>query len=110
MYRSAFVFILSARADGELIDNIQAVLMMKLSLAVVWISAIQKWVLSLPLCRFYFTSNQEVDSEEEIHVVKSKAENMYVDLKKNQPFFKFLYSFLVKESIDNSTADTERLI
>ena len=48
VYRGSVSFTLAARAEGELVDNSQVTLMMKLSLCMIWISVFQHLLLSIP--------------------------------------------------------------
>ena len=52
VYRGSVSFILAARAEGELLDNNQVVLMMRLSLCMVWFSIFQHFLLFYPNSRF----------------------------------------------------------
>ena len=52
VYRGSVSFTLTARAEGELLENNQVMLMMRLSLCVIWISVMQHTVLSCPLSKF----------------------------------------------------------
>ena len=45
-------FTLTSRAEGELLENNQVMLMMRLSLCMIWISVMQHIVLSCPLSKF----------------------------------------------------------
>lgn len=48
VYRGTVSFTLAARAEGELVDNSQVTLMMKLALCMIWISIFQHLLLSIP--------------------------------------------------------------
>ena len=52
VYRGSVSFTLTARAEGELLENNQVMLMMRLSLCMIWISVMQHIVLSCPLSKF----------------------------------------------------------
>lgn len=49
VYRGSVSFTLVARTEGELVDNSQVALMMKLALCMIWISVFQHLLLSIPL-------------------------------------------------------------
>ena len=51
VYRGTVSFTLAARAEGELVDNSQVTLMMKLALCMIWISIFQHLLLSIPFAR-----------------------------------------------------------
>ena len=51
VYRGSVSFTLTARAEGELLENNQVMLMMRLSLCMIWISVMQHIVLSCPLSK-----------------------------------------------------------
>ena len=49
VYRGSMSFILTARAEGELLANDQVVFMMRLSLCLIWVSLIQQILFSFSL-------------------------------------------------------------
>lgn len=78
------MLIQAVKANGELIDNSQAAFMMKLTLSIIWISVIQKSVLSLPIFQSQNSSNNESEGKDEVHIVQTKAEEYYVNMRKSQ--------------------------
>ena len=69
VYRGAVSFILTARAEGELLENNQVVLMMRLSLCMIWMSVFQHILTTNP--RFPLHVKFEVE-EEEVNVSEEK--------------------------------------
>lgn len=82
------MFILAVHADGELVDNTQVSLMMKLVLAVIWMSAFQKAIVSSPLFRWvvHLEENQPSKDDDNIHVIQTKVESFLLDFKKGHSF------------------------
>lgn len=123
IYRSSFAFSLTSRADGELIDNSQALLMMKLSLILVWISAIQHFILSSPWIQDYIKkeemvpdsiSNQNNLKKDDIHIVQTKAESLLVEMKKDKSLMNSVIhaisSLFNNQSSVKVSDDTENLV
>ncbi|KAK8826124.1 hypothetical protein WA556_003852 [Blastocystis sp. ATCC 50177/Nand II] len=65
VYRGSVSFTLTARAEGELLQNDQVVLMMRLSLCVIWISLIQHVLFSCPYTGFQKFAKSIVSGEDE---------------------------------------------
>lgn len=67
VYRGSVSFTLTARGEGELLQNDQVMLMMRLSLCVIWISLIQHIVFTCPYTGFpkYTKSVLSSDNEED---------------------------------------------
>ena len=114
---------MTSRADGELIDNSQALLMMKLSLILVWISAIQHFILSSPWIQDYVKkeemipdsiSNQNNEKKDDIHIVQTKAESLFIDMKKDKSLMNSVIhaisSLFNNQSSVKVSDDTENLV
>ena len=104
VYRSVYVFILAVRANGELLDNSQTILIIKSALCVIWVSAIQKVFMTLPVFYTHLTKQEkssnktvvnsisidktcsESDESQTIHVIHSRMDEFFVLLKKNNVF------------------------
>lgn len=94
IYRGSVSFSLTARAEGELLENEQVVLMMRLSLCLIWVSLIQHIFISYPkapLLRY------------EGLLASDSSENNSDDTKPDSfltVFNNWIYSILVKESCE----------
>lgn len=109
------MYILSVRANGELIDNSQAEVIMKMTLFIIWMSVILKSILSLPFFNFVVGSeNDQIVEKESIHLVQTKKDELYVNMKKYQLSFQTLFdklmSFIPKDSDSINEAENENLI
>ena len=71
VYRGAVSFTLTARAEGELLENNQVVLMMRLSLCMIWISVFQHILTTNPHVPLH-VEFKEVEEE----VMKENEENL----------------------------------
>ena len=80
VYRGAVSFILTARAEGELLENDQVMLMMRLSLSMIWLCIFQHIVIAYPHSPVHLTVEEEKEEKKEEGKVKD-----------------VLYSFFVKE-------------
>lgn len=63
VYRGAVSFILTARAEGELLDNDQVVLMMRLSLCMIWLSVFQHIAIADPHTPLHLRFEKEKEED-----------------------------------------------
>ena len=97
--------------------------MMKLSLILVWISAIQHFILSSPWIQDYFKkeemvlariSNQHNEKKDDIHIVQTKTESLLIDMKKDKSVMNSVIhaisSLFNNQSSVNKSDDTENLV
>ena len=79
VYRGAVSFTLTARAEGELLENNQVVLMMRLSLCMIWISVFQHILTTnphVPLHVEFKEVEEEVMNENEEKVKDTRSRSM----------------------------------
>ena len=79
VYRGAVSFTLTARAEGELLENNQVVLMMRLSLCMIWISVFQHILTTnphVPLHVEFKEVEEEVIKENEEKVKETRSRSM----------------------------------
>ena len=110
VYRGSMSFILTARAEGELLANDQVVFMMRLSLCLIWVSLIQHIL-------FSFTLSSSIQYEELLLAdpVKDDASEM-----ESMSFVavlnRWVYSLLVRDEkndeesglLENNEANSEK--
>ena len=97
--------------------------MMKLSLILVWISAIQHFILSSTWIQDYFKkeemilariSNQHNEKKDDIHIVQTKTESLLIDMKKDKSVMNSVInsisSLFHNQSSVNKSDDTENLV
>lgn len=110
VYRGSMSFILTARAEGELLANDQVVFMMRLSLCLIWVSLIQHIL-------FSFTLSSSIQYEELLLAdpVKDDASEM-----ESMSFVavlnRWVYSLLVRDEkndeesglLENNEASSEK--
>lgn len=91
VYRGSMSFILTARAEGELLANDQVVFMMRLSLCLIWVSLIQHVLFSFPLSSSM--RYEEFISADPVKDDASDMENLsFVDV-----FNRWVYALLVRD-------------
>ena len=99
VYRGSMSFILTARAEGELLANDQVVFMMRLSLCLIWVSLIQHIL-------FSFTLSSSVQYEELLLAdpVKDEASEM-----ESMSFVamlnRWVYSLLVRDERNDEESE-----
>lgn len=103
LYRGSVSFLITARADGEFVDNSQVLLMMKLSLSLVWISIIQHILFTAPFSRVA-ESNQEESNEIELKPIEDyslQRNNSTAEIIKD-----WIYSFMVRSPTENTSMES----
>lgn len=90
VYRGSMSFILTARAEGELLANDQVVFMMRLSLCLIWVSLIQHIIFSFTLS--FSVQYEEIVSDDPVIDDSSDTKSKSFGTLLNQ----WVYSFLVR--------------
>ena len=70
VYRGAVSFILTARAEGELLENDQVMLMMRLSLSMIWLCIFQHVVIANPYSPIHLHDKEEKEEKKKEGKVK----------------------------------------
>lgn len=90
VYRGSMSFILTARAEGELLANDQVVFMMRLSLCLIWVSLIQHIIFSFTLS--FSVQYEEIVSDDPVIDDSSDTKSKSFGTLLNR----WVYSFLVR--------------
>lgn len=105
IYRGSVSFLITTRSDGELVDNSQVLLMMKLALSVIWISVIQHILIASPLSTLFSFHLEETtemnDSEHKIEDISQGRQDNVIDLIKD-----WVYAFMVRTPKDENDRDS----
>ena len=91
VYRGSVSFILAARAEGELIDNNQVVLMMRLSLCMVWLSIFQHILVYYPA--YHFISSDALTPTSSLASISENSTLSKTDSEKEVPIQRSSSSF-----------------
>ena len=78
VYRGSVSFTLTARGEGELLQNDQVVLMMRLALCVIWISLIQHIVFTCPYTGLPKYTKNVLNSDNEDEGVSEWVNRMHI--------------------------------
>ena len=70
VYRGSVSFVLTARAEGELLENDQVLIMMRLSLCMIWLCVFQHVTIANPLNPLHIRIPQSSQEEKEVRVSK----------------------------------------
>jgi len=110
VYRGSVSFTLTARAEGELLENNQVMLMMRLSLCMIWISVMQHIVLSCPLSKFMDfkrTLLQEPESTDEGDSLELEDSNEVPILRRGASSMKLLSDWYSRIMVRPSNEEME---
>ena len=103
LYRGSVSFLITARADGEFVDNSQVLLMMKLSLSLVWISIIQHILYTAP------NLHHSQKEQEETNEIEAKPIEDY-SLQRNNSTAEiikdWIYSFMVRSPTETTSMES----
>lgn len=99
VYRGSMSFILTARAEGELLANDQVVFMMRLSLCLIWVSLIQHIIFSFTLS--FSIQYEEIMSDDPVKENSSDTKSKSFGTLLNR----WVYSFLVRNEKNDEEND-----
>ena len=106
VYRGSVSFILAARAEGELIDNNQVVLMMRLSLCMVWLSIFQHILVYYPAYLFIssdaLTPTSSLASISENSTLSKTDSEKEVPIQRSSSSFQAMRDWLFHKLVRNS--------
>lgn len=97
VYRGSVSFVLTARAEGELLENDQVLIMMRLSLCMIWLCVFQHVTIANPLNPLHIRIPQSSREEKEEKRGNGVIEN-------------WLYSYFVDNERDDKEEEEERLL
>ena len=103
LYRGSVSFLITARADGEFVDNSQVLMMMKMSLSLVWISIIQHILYTAPMLH---RSQKEQEETNEIEVKPIEDYSLQRNNSTAEIIKDGIYSFMVRSPTETTSMES----